>query len=93
MPAALVYRQSRPAKENPSMKIAAGAAGGIEDVMDRMRADHTSAEDAGRIAQDTGVNRYKTPVLSHTVPRSSATRHDCLVWENISGERLLSAMI
>jgi len=47
------------------MKIAAGAAGSIEDVMAHMRADHTSAEDAGRIAQDAGV---KTLVLSHIGP-------------------------
>jgi hypothetical protein len=50
------------------MKIAAGAAGSIEDVMAHMRADHTSAEDAGRNAQDTGMNRYKMAVLSHIVP-------------------------
>jgi ribonuclease BN (tRNA processing enzyme) len=46
-------------------QIAAGAAGRVEDVMAHMRADHTSAEDAGRIAQDAGV---KTLVLSHIGP-------------------------
>ena len=46
-------------------RIAAGAAGRVEDVMAHMRADHTSAEDAGRIAQDAGV---KTLVLSHIGP-------------------------
>jgi ribonuclease BN (tRNA processing enzyme) len=48
-------------------RIAAGAAGRLEDVMAHMRADHTSAEDAGRIAQDAGV---KTLVLSHIGPPS-----------------------
>jgi ribonuclease BN (tRNA processing enzyme) len=33
--------------------------------MAHMKADHTSAEDAGRIAQQAGV---KTLVLSHLVP-------------------------
>jgi ribonuclease BN (tRNA processing enzyme) len=46
-------------------QIAAGAAGRLEDVMAHMRADHTSAEDAGRIAQSAGV---KTLVLSHVGP-------------------------
>jgi ribonuclease BN (tRNA processing enzyme) len=46
-------------------RIAAGAAGRVEDVMAHMRADHTSAEDAGRIAQEAGV---KTLVLSHIGP-------------------------
>jgi len=46
-------------------QIAAGAAGRLEDVMAHMRADHTPAEDAGRIAQDAGV---KTLVLSHIGP-------------------------
>jgi ribonuclease BN (tRNA processing enzyme) len=46
-------------------RIAAGTAGTVEDAMAHMRADHTSAEDAGRIAQDAGV---KTLVLSHIGP-------------------------
>ncbi len=75
------------------MKIAAGAAGSIEDVMAHMRAGHTSAEDAGRIAQDTGMNRYKTAVLSHIVPPFVSDE----VWLSGAGkhfrERLLSAMI
>jgi ribonuclease BN (tRNA processing enzyme) len=48
-------------------QIGAGAAGTLEDVMAHMRADHTSAEDAGRIAQQAGV---KTLVLSHIGPPS-----------------------
>ena len=48
-------------------QIAAGAAGTVEAVMAHMRADHTSAEDAGRIAQEAGV---KTLVLSHIGPPS-----------------------
>ena len=46
-------------------QIAAGAAGSVEAAMAHMRADHTSAEDAGRIAQEAGV---KTLVLSHIGP-------------------------
>ena len=46
-------------------QIAAGAAGSVEAIMAHMRADHTSAEDAGRIAQEAGV---KTLVLSHIGP-------------------------
>jgi ribonuclease BN (tRNA processing enzyme) len=46
-------------------QVAAGAAGRVEDVMAHIRADHTSAEDAGRIARDAGV---KTLVLSHIGP-------------------------
>jgi ribonuclease BN (tRNA processing enzyme) len=46
-------------------RIAAGSAGRVEDAMAHMRADHTSAEDAGRIATDAGV---KTLVLSHIGP-------------------------
>jgi ribonuclease BN (tRNA processing enzyme) len=46
-------------------QIGAGAAGALEDVMAHMRADHASAEDAGRIAQQAGV---KTLVLSHIGP-------------------------
>jgi ribonuclease BN (tRNA processing enzyme) len=46
-------------------QIAAGATGSVEAVMAHMRADHTSAEDAGRIAQEAGV---KTLVLSHIGP-------------------------
>jgi ribonuclease BN (tRNA processing enzyme) len=46
-------------------QIAAGAAGSVEAVMAHMRADHTSAEDAGRISQEAGV---KTLVLSHIGP-------------------------
>ena len=46
-------------------QIAAGAAGTVEAAMAHMRADHTSAEDAGRIAHEAGV---KTLVLSHIGP-------------------------
>jgi ribonuclease BN (tRNA processing enzyme) len=46
-------------------QIAAGAAGSVEAAMAHMRAAHTSAEDAGRIAQEAGV---KTLVLSHIGP-------------------------
>jgi ribonuclease BN (tRNA processing enzyme) len=46
-------------------QIAAGAAGTVEAAMAHMRADHTSAEDAGRIAQEAAV---KTLVLSHIGP-------------------------
>ena len=45
--------------------IAAGASGTVEVAMAHMRADHTSPEDAGRIAQEAGV---KTLVLSHIGP-------------------------
>jgi ribonuclease BN (tRNA processing enzyme) len=45
--------------------IAAGAPGTVEVAMAHMRADHTSPEDAGRIAQEAGV---KTLVLSHIGP-------------------------
>src|SRR5262249_61805662 len=38
-------------------QIAAGAAGTLEDVMTHMRADHTPAEDAGRLAQEAGGKR------------------------------------
>jgi ribonuclease BN (tRNA processing enzyme) len=48
-------------------QIGDGAAGTPENVMAHMRADHTSAEDAGRIAQQAGV---KTLVLSHIGPPS-----------------------
>lgn len=41
--------------------------GSLDAVMDHMHADHTSAEDAGRIAQEAGV---KTLVLSHIGPPS-----------------------
>jgi ribonuclease BN (tRNA processing enzyme) len=46
-------------------QIDAGAAGTVEAAMAHMRAVHTSAEDAGRIAQEAGV---KTLVLSHIGP-------------------------
>jgi len=45
--------------------IAAGAPLTVEVAMAHMRADHTSPEDAGRIAQEAGV---KTLVLSHIGP-------------------------
>ena len=45
--------------------IAAGAPGTVEAIMAHMRADHTSPEDTGRIAQEAGV---KTLVLSHIGP-------------------------
>ena len=48
-------------------QIAAGVGGTVEAAMAHMRADHTSAEDAGRIAQEAGV---KTLVLSHIGPPS-----------------------
>ena len=46
-------------------QLAAGAVGSVAAAMAHMRADHTSAEDAGRIAQEAGV---KTLVLSHIGP-------------------------
>lgn len=45
--------------------VAAGAPITVEVAMAHMRADHTSPEDAGRIAQEAGV---KTLVLSHIGP-------------------------
>jgi ribonuclease BN (tRNA processing enzyme) len=42
--------------------IAAGAPSTVEAAMAHMRADHTSPEDVGRIAQEAGV---KTLVFSH----------------------------
>jgi len=50
-------------------QIAAAGPGGatVEAVMAHMHADHTSAEDAGRIAQEAGVT---TLVLSHIGPPS-----------------------
>ena len=48
-------------------QIAAGAGGTVEAAMAHMRADHTSPENAGRIAQQAGV---KTLVLSHIGPPS-----------------------
>jgi ribonuclease BN (tRNA processing enzyme) len=48
-------------------QIAAGVGGTVEAAMAHMRADHTSAEDAGRIAHEAGV---KTLVLSHIGPPS-----------------------
>jgi ribonuclease BN (tRNA processing enzyme) len=61
-------------------QIAAGTAGTLEGAMAHMRADHTSAEDAGLIAQEAGV---KTLVLSHIGPpfvsdaswQAAAARH------------------
>jgi ribonuclease BN (tRNA processing enzyme) len=48
-------------------QIAAGVGGTVEAAMAHMHADHTSAEDAGRIALEGGV---KTLVLSHIGPPS-----------------------
>src|SRR5215467_14827940 len=50
-------------------QIAAAGGGGatVEAAMAHMHADHTSAEDAGRIAQEAGV---RTLVLSHIGPPS-----------------------
>jgi hypothetical protein len=64
----------RPEPGTPSML------GTPADLMAHMRADHTPAEDAGRIAQEAGV---KTHVLSPLTPagvgdetwRSEAARH------------------
>jgi hypothetical protein len=65
-----LWRRERPTTAGPievfvRQQIAAGAAGTVEAAMAHMRADHTSAEDAGRIAQEAGV---KTLVLSHIGP-------------------------
>jgi ribonuclease BN (tRNA processing enzyme) len=50
--------------------ITGGEPGALSDYMAHMKADHTSAEDAGRIAQQAGV---KTLVLSHLVPSLGVT--------------------
>jgi ribonuclease BN (tRNA processing enzyme) len=49
------------------LAAAGPGAGSLDAVMAHMHADHTSAEDAGRIAQEAGV---KTLVLSHIGPPS-----------------------
>jgi ribonuclease BN (tRNA processing enzyme) len=46
-----------------------------EDFMAHMKADHTSVEDVGRIAQQAGV---KTLVLSHLFPAVDSITDD--VW-------------
>lgn len=46
-------------------QIAAGVPGNLDAFMAHMRADHTPAEEVGRIAQEAGV---KTLVLSHLAP-------------------------
>lgn len=46
-------------------RLAQGQPGTLADFMAHMKADHTPAEDAGRIAQEAGV---KTLVLSHLTP-------------------------
>ena len=60
-------------------QIAAGAGGTVEAAMAHMRADHTSAEDAGRIAQEAGV---KTLVLSHIGPPSVSDAS----WQSAAGK-------
>jgi ribonuclease BN (tRNA processing enzyme) len=64
-----------------SRGLAAGEPGTLADYMAHMKADHTPAEEAGRIAQEAGV---KTLVLSHLVPsegvsddtwRAAAAKH------------------
>jgi ribonuclease BN (tRNA processing enzyme) len=59
---------------------AAGPGGGtVEAVMAHMHADHTSAEDAGRIAQEAGVT---TLVLSHIGPPSVSDAS----WQDAAGK-------
>jgi ribonuclease BN (tRNA processing enzyme) len=57
-PAIEVYVRQQLAAAGPGV-------GSLDAAMAHMRADHTSAEDAGRIAQEAGV---KTLVLSHIGP-------------------------
>jgi ribonuclease BN (tRNA processing enzyme) len=67
-------------------QIAAGAGGTVEAAMAHMRADHTSAEDAGRIAQDAGV---KTLVLSHIGPPSVSDAS----WQAAAGKHFKGEII
>jgi ribonuclease BN (tRNA processing enzyme) len=60
-------------------QIAAGLPQKLEDSMAHMRRDHTSAEDAGRIAQQAGV---KTLVLSHIGPPGVTDES----WHNAAGK-------
>jgi ribonuclease BN (tRNA processing enzyme) len=67
-------------------QIAAGAGGTVEAAMAHMRADHTSAADAGRIAQDAGV---KTLVLSHIGPPSVSDAS----WQAAAGKHFKGEII
>ncbi len=67
-------------------QIAAGAAGTVEAAMAHMRADHTSAEDAGRIAQEAGV---KTLVLSHIGPPTVSDA----AWQAAAGKYFIGEII
>jgi ribonuclease BN (tRNA processing enzyme) len=67
-------------------QIAAGAAGTVEAAMAHMRADHTSAEDAGRIAQEAGV---KTLVLSHIGPPTVSDA----AWQGAAGKYFTGEII
>ena len=60
-------------------QIAAGVGGTVEAAMAHTRADHTSAEDAGRIAHEAGV---KTLVLSHIGPPSVSDAS----WQDAAGK-------
>src|SRR5215467_3297881 len=54
-------------------EIAKGRPIKFEDLMAHMKADHTPAEDVGRIAQEAGV---KTLVLSHLIPAFDSISDD-----------------
>jgi len=54
-------------------RLAQGMPGTLADFIAHMKADHTPAEDAGRIAQEAGV---KTLVLSHLVPADASVSDD-----------------
>ena len=54
-------------------QVALGRPVRVEDFMAHMKADHTSVEDVGRIAQEAGV---KTLVLSHLTPAIDSISDD-----------------
>jgi ribonuclease BN (tRNA processing enzyme) len=56
-------------------RIANGYPVKFEDFMAHMRADHSSVEDVGRIAQEAGI---KTLVLSHLTPAIDSISDD--IW-------------
>ena len=62
-------------------EIAKGRPIKFEDYMAHMKADHTSVEDVGRIAQEAGVN---TLVLSHLVPFIDGVTDDA--WRSLAAK-------
>ena len=62
-------------------EIAKGRPTKFEDYMAHMKADHTPAEDVGRIAQEAGV---KTLVLSHLVPGIDGITDD--TWRSLAAK-------